>query len=751
MAVTTNLYPPIVNDIQPAFVKTNTCKIYFSLSSFNSLDEIKHVQITVVNQNTNQSILNPSMFPLGIKFVTDISQVTNPTDDYKYYVTIYYPQLVDREFKINQFYKVQLRFYGGDDPTPPNPTADWVEEHINDFSEWSKVCLIKPIEQPLISINTLDSEGITTFFIPPTEFVGKLYYQQNEDVEKETLKSFNINIYQTSNQKTVVKSNEIYTNSFNPNEFYYQLLYDLQKQVNYTLAFNYTTINLYKETVIFQFKIAQQAENLLDINVSIASEEDCGRIKIIFNAPSSVTNKNLIIKRTSSKTNFLKWESLKTIINSNSIQYLWYDTTIESGIWYKYRIQENAENAKISQISQPIICVFEDIFLTQGNKQLKVQFNPVVSDFRYNVTESQQVTLGSKYPYVKRNGNNYFRSFSLGGLISALMDEQGWYDPNYQDGYFYHKNKIEPFTTPQEIYDTAAPLYETYNINNNIDSYQDYIYEREFRQKVLDFLYQNNIKLFRSLTEGNILVKLINVSLQPVESLGRRLYSFSATAIEIDDMILEKLKQYNLINNNHYIYSTLTISDTFASGESLINKFYNTIEQSDPIDVLKLIINHSQSKQVVVYAKPINNKELFRYVTANKQLILYYSEEDPIAECYFYGIHLQDSDITFIDEYYSKTSDVPSPINGGVYFIAKSYVYKINRYISYYNDAGLLTTYYDETVKNSKNDYAILVEPYYERMIYYNNSWYPFLDNHDIILETLPATIEYTYRLKKED
>ena len=38
MAVTTNLYPPIVNDIQPSFVKTNTCKIYFSLSSFNSLE-----------------------------------------------------------------------------------------------------------------------------------------------------------------------------------------------------------------------------------------------------------------------------------------------------------------------------------------------------------------------------------------------------------------------------------------------------------------------------------------------------------------------------------------------------------------------------------------------------------------------------------------------------------------------------------------------------------------------------------------
>jgi len=51
--------------------------------------------------------------------------------------------------------------------------------------------------------------------------------------------------------------------------------------------------------------------------------------------------KEILIRRSSSKDNFLSWETIK-IINYEKLpknSYLWYDTTIESGIWYKYLIQ----------------------------------------------------------------------------------------------------------------------------------------------------------------------------------------------------------------------------------------------------------------------------------------------------------------------------------------------------------------------------------------------------------------------------
>jgi hypothetical protein len=68
------------------------------------------------------------------------------------------------------------------------------------------------------------------------------------------------------------------------------------------------------------------------------------------------------------------------------------------------------------------MCVFENMFLTNSLKQLKIQFNPDVSNFKYNVIESQQTTLGSKFPFIKRNGNSLFRTFSIGGLITSLID-----------------------------------------------------------------------------------------------------------------------------------------------------------------------------------------------------------------------------------------------------------------------------------------------------------------------------------------
>ena len=81
-----------------------------------------------------------------------------------------------------------------------------------------------------------------------------------------------------------------------------------------------------------------------------------------------------------------------------------------------------------------LLCTFEDMFLINDKKQLKLQFNPTVSGFRYNVSESIQTTLGGQFPYIRRNGNNYYRTFSLSGLISSLIDEDSWYDSKFDKG-----------------------------------------------------------------------------------------------------------------------------------------------------------------------------------------------------------------------------------------------------------------------------------------------------------------------------
>ena len=52
-----NLYPPIIDTYMPAFIRDNTCKVYFSISNFNSYEDILNAQVTVKNQNSNSSAL----------------------------------------------------------------------------------------------------------------------------------------------------------------------------------------------------------------------------------------------------------------------------------------------------------------------------------------------------------------------------------------------------------------------------------------------------------------------------------------------------------------------------------------------------------------------------------------------------------------------------------------------------------------------------------------------------------------------
>ena len=762
MNVGLNLFPPLVKDIDAAFIRGGNCKIHFSLSPYNSISDIAHIQITVVNQITNETVFKAGSWPLGIKFISvqnnNIPIDSNVTDDYKYYITINNEEV--KGFEQNTFYKVQIRF--GQSSLPDSITGNWVNDSINSFSEWSSVCLIKGISQPLISITDLISNSninSVTLDHSLTLLTGHLSY--NILGETETLKSYNIIIKKSSNNDIIIKSGEILTNQYNPNKFSYEIKQDLQQNVNYILQFNYTTISLYNQTINIPFLIQIAEPQLLNTTIEVIPDEQRGMMKI--SITTFPAGHSLMIQRTSSISNFLEWDNIKELPSDTNPRHLWYDTTIKSGIWYKYRIQQYRDgssgvlitNRKSSEATEPKICVFEDIFLTCDDTQLKIQFNPNVSDLRYNVNESQQVTLGAQYPYIKRNGNNYYKSFSISGLISSLSEEMKWYDSGYNSdkNYFYDRNVAEPFTKKEELYGAATEQYESYNMENNITQYQDYIYQREFRQKVMDFLYKNNIKLFRSLTQSNILVKLTNIAFSPVTALGRMLYSFSANATQIGQYTVDNLKLYNIINKYYYIYNTLTLINETLQGEaSLINKFYQelpTLERKTT-DIMQLDFVYNGPENIVVYAKPKNNTIFLRYVMQNGELNIQYSDNDPIAESYFWGIYI--SNYTETNQYYDDITDISNPQNYYIYYIIDESVYHIDTYVKYYNEADLLATYPSEVIPrvNNATEHALLVDPAYYKMIYYNGEFYPFSENHEIMLRQLNATITYTYRTKKE-
>ena len=540
-----NLYPPIVATYMPAFIRTQSCKIYFSLSMYNNYEDIKNVQVIISNQNTNISALKTSTYPTGIK-ITNLNIDSSIDGDDKYYITISPNDLEGGIFELNQFYKVQLRFtsVNAANITDSQKIASWLSNNEAYFSEWSTVCLIKGIQQPSIYIKGFEDTGNneeTVFTTQVVDFVGSLYYSANSNIEKEVLKSYSITLYNELDLETpLTESGVIYTNQYNPNEINYTFKYGLEDGISYVAVLEYITNNLYTETKTYKFTIMQYGIDKLNADIEASADQEEGRIKIdIIAKDTEKFTGNLTIRRTSSESDFTIWEDVHTVTltTGQELNYTWYDSTVQSGIWYRYCAQKRnsrGDRGIIIEIRHPVMVVLDDMFLTRHNCQLKLRFDPQVNSFRHTISESRTETLGGKYPFIRRNGNMNYRQFPISGLITHFCDENGL------------------FTNKDKIYGTSRELFDNFNETNNITDYQDYIYERNFREKVMDFLYDNTVKLFRSTTEGNILVKLMDISLTPNQTLGRMIYSFSATAYEIDEANIDNYNKYGIQETGTY-------------------------------------------------------------------------------------------------------------------------------------------------------------------------------------------------------
>ena len=142
-------------------------------------------------KNTNMSVID-TLHPTGIKLAR-LKEDTTLTSDDRYYINIWSDDITD--FDINQFYKVQLRFsdIGPEDSSDDNmmpASGKWLLENTAHFSEWSTVCLIKGIKQPILALRGFSEQQDnqeTVFTNNSISFVGKLDTQS----DKELLKQYN--------------------------------------------------------------------------------------------------------------------------------------------------------------------------------------------------------------------------------------------------------------------------------------------------------------------------------------------------------------------------------------------------------------------------------------------------------------------------------------------------------------------------------------------------------------------------------
>jgi hypothetical protein len=77
-----------------------------------------------------------------------------------------------------------------------------------------------------------------------------------------------------------------------------------------------------------------------------------------------------------------------------------------------------SQNSRKGKPGEVLYVDFEDAFLFDGEKQLKIKYNPEISSFKTTHLESKIDTIGSKHPFIFRNGNVSYKEFPIAGLIS---------------------------------------------------------------------------------------------------------------------------------------------------------------------------------------------------------------------------------------------------------------------------------------------------------------------------------------------
>lgn len=577
------LYPPVLDSYMPAFQAGDSsyCRVYFSLSKFNSSIDFTSLHASIMKQSNGLNVVKPVddyiddiMRYRSAGIILNIKPVPIQGEDNLFYFDIYNSDLSSEDNTIGLgykgwipgwIYKIQIRLSTVDYDGSIGQAA-WLNENANNFSEWSTVCTVKAIGKMDLVIppmdynsqneNEINSEDtLHTLYISTLNFFGRIISEDPSEV----LYKYSLKIYD-ADEHLLDDTGELYTNQYqNANEFKYLVKYEFQDGKEYKLIFNYITNNGFEFTYINRFIVSliqvslincsvltleNDINNIINEYTSYQQEEEEGRICLkLYSNDMGLYNGNVCIRRSSSKSNFKEWVDIKIFNvaqqNLNTLP-VFYDYIIESGVWYKYGVQSidgMGNRGVLNQASNPIMRNFEYSYLLgENNQQLKLMFNNTMPSYKIQLMESKVETIGGEYPIITRNAALNYRIFPINGLISFWMDE----------------NKL--FTDKLKIYgsDVASLYTEIWEPKPNerfeVQRQYDYTYERDFRQAVLDFLHNGKPKLFKSPTEGNVIVRLTEINCVPNQTTDRMIYEFTSTGNELAENIYDNYIKYNFID-----------------------------------------------------------------------------------------------------------------------------------------------------------------------------------------------------------
>lgn len=571
MSIINNLFPPLVETYQASFIgdKSNLtsaeeCVIKFKLAPYTSWNEIKSFWFTVVDPKTNRTKLNSKLWPAEVAAI-DSTNIDFNNETKVGTITIQRNWISPNYWEAGNTYKIQLRLCALPISKNANPMEIGTEVNPDSalsitansayFSEWSTVTLVTPIQNyNIYPTGFMKQEGDNYILSPYSNtFIAGISYGKEEYLD-----SFQLEIYQ---QDTLLHSSGFVAPE-DLNSIKYSIPIGLSSNSNYLFKLTTISNNLYKRTEHYPVKIKEENGPSLGLTLTtdIVDDPEYGRIKITLKTIGGAVHKNkrMLIKRTSNESNFTLWEDLlikEISLNSKNPQMAIYDYTADSGVVYQYVFIEVDQNGVFKSQglqTKKVLMLLEDIFINGGGRQLKIKFNPSISSYQHTVMENAIQTIGGKYPIIKRNGKMNYRQIGISGLITYHMDSAYGYE-NIVSSINKNNNKFEwgdpnenLFISKEKLLEHGLPEYENFNNNSRVSAHNDFILERKFREEVVKFLLDGEVKLFRSPTESPALIRLMNVSLSPNPQLGRMIYTFSATGHEIADYTPENLVYYNV-------------------------------------------------------------------------------------------------------------------------------------------------------------------------------------------------------------
>ena len=537
------LFPPFMPSKQDGFVVNGEGRVYFNLSPLNSIDQVEHLQLSLYRQDNNRNLLTDRTYTSsGVSLNTRNSVLYYKKSEIKfsaskqmYYVVI--PTLEAPLIPAGLVAKIQirlgtqtLRFANGavyDNSTGEEITAVWDNTQINvlGMSEWSTISIIKTLSPFDSYIQNFNKGVVNNINTTVYTFVGMTnLYNSNP---KETIKStrfvlfdFKGNQLEDSGAIIQPESQKLYN--------YHTFNKVLDPDTTYQVLFEVSTSSGYTQSQLYDFAVVLEDRDItysieLNENYYGMSSEEISLTKTMVRLvvkDAAYSDENLkpntyLIRRASSKDNFETWidlAELRCAIGTSELYATYNDIMVESGITYKYTVQPKMLNTSRLVVSDSVEAtpVYEHTWLLgQNNAYLSIGFNLNLSNFKTVIKEAKIETIGSQYPFFVRNGDIKYREFSLSGLICQNMDAT---------------NSLK------------------------IGEYENrHIQERMFRDSLHELLLDGRPKLFKSETEGLILVYLSNVSLTPNNVLGRMLYDFSMTATEIGRVDVDNLSEAEII------------------------------------------------------------------------------------------------------------------------------------------------------------------------------------------------------------